>query len=487
MGLAFVPLYIKYLGIEAYGLMGLFAVLQAWLGLLDMGMKPTLGREMARFNGGGHDSQSIRNLLRSIEIIGFAIAFAITLGIWAASGWLASNWLKAPKLPLTVVANAFTIMGGVTAMRFLEDIYVSGLAGLERQVEQNVVTSITATARGFGAVAILAWVSPTIDAFFAWQALTSIVSVAVIAVVVYRALPPAPQRVRFSMAALIHIWRFAAGMMAITLLSLLLTQVDKILLSRLLTLEMFGYYALAGTVAGGLYTLTGPITAAFYPRFTALATRRDEIRSRTTYHQGAQWVTVLMGSAAIVLMVFGENVLRLWTGDTALSQQVAPLMMLLVLGTMFNALMWIPYQMMLAHGWTSLTIIVNGAAVGVIVPALLLAVPRFGAIGAAWIWVIANATYLITTIPLMHSRLLPGEKWRWYREDVIVPLAAGALAAFMCRALAPRGLDRFGEFGLLVVSSIWVLLASSFAAPEIRVQLARYLPVRFRFLAARAG
>lgn len=52
MGLAFVPLYIKYLGMEAYGLIGLFALLQAWLSLLDMGMTPTLNPEMARFSGG---------------------------------------------------------------------------------------------------------------------------------------------------------------------------------------------------------------------------------------------------------------------------------------------------------------------------------------------------------------------------------------------------------------------------------------------------
>jgi O-antigen/teichoic acid export membrane protein len=29
VGLAFIPLYIKYLGIEAYGLIGLFGVIQA--------------------------------------------------------------------------------------------------------------------------------------------------------------------------------------------------------------------------------------------------------------------------------------------------------------------------------------------------------------------------------------------------------------------------------------------------------------------------
>lgn len=86
MGLAFIPLYIKYLGVEAYGLIGIFAILQAWLGLLDMGMKPALGREMARFIGGAHNAQSIRDLLRSIEIIGIAIAAAIALGIWFLRG-----------------------------------------------------------------------------------------------------------------------------------------------------------------------------------------------------------------------------------------------------------------------------------------------------------------------------------------------------------------------------------------------------------------
>lgn len=45
IGLVFIPVYIRYLGIEAYGLIGLFAVMQAWLVLLDMGMTPTLTRE----------------------------------------------------------------------------------------------------------------------------------------------------------------------------------------------------------------------------------------------------------------------------------------------------------------------------------------------------------------------------------------------------------------------------------------------------------
>ena len=485
MGLAFIPLYIRYLGIEAYGLIGIFALLQAWLALIDMGMKPALGREMARFTGGAHNAQSIRDLLRSIELIGIAIAGGVALGIWAASGWLASHWVTAKNLPVEVVAQAFAVMGVVTALRFIENIYVSSIVGLQRQVLQNIVTSITATARGLGAIGVLAWVSPTIEAFFFWQGLISLMTLALFAGVVYRALPPAPLHARFSGSALIGIWRFSAGMMAITFLALLLTQIDKILLSRLLTLESFGYYVLAGVVANGLYMLTGPITTAFYPRFTELATNGDEVALRALYHEGAQLVTVLMGAAAMVLMVFGDRVLRLWTGDPALAQQVAPLMAVLALGTLFNGLMWIPYQMQLAHGWTSLTIKVNIVAVSLLVPAILWVVPAYGAIGAAWVWVTLNAGYLIFAIPLMHRRLLPADKWRWYRQDVAVPLAAATATTFLCRWVMPHDLGKLGEFSVLLTTSSCVLIAAALAAPRVRNQLALHLPGRIRSFNAR--
>ena len=48
LGLAVVPLYLKYLGLEAYGLIGFFATIQALFLILDMGMSPTMNREIAR-------------------------------------------------------------------------------------------------------------------------------------------------------------------------------------------------------------------------------------------------------------------------------------------------------------------------------------------------------------------------------------------------------------------------------------------------------
>ncbi len=152
MGVAFVPFYIRYLGIEAYGLIGIFAILQSSLALLDMGMKPALGREMARFTAGAHNAQSIRDLLRSIEIIGAITSIGIALVIWGAATWLASDWINSKDLPTNVVAQSITVMGIVVALRLVESIYVSSIVGLQRQVLESIVSSSMVTARGLGAV-----------------------------------------------------------------------------------------------------------------------------------------------------------------------------------------------------------------------------------------------------------------------------------------------------------------------------------------------
>ena len=263
-------------------------------------------------------------------------------------------------------------------------------------------------------------------------------------------------------------------MLGITLLALLLTQIDKILLSRLLTLEAFGYYVLAGLIAGGLYIMISPIGAAFYPRFTELFTRQDNLALINTYHLGAQLVTVLMGSATLILMVFADRILLLWTADPALTEQVAPIMIVLAFGTFLNGLMWMPYQMQLAHGWTSLTIRINTVAVVLLVPAILWVVPVYGAIGAAWVWVILNAGYLVFDIYFMHRRLLPTEKWRWYRQDVVIPLTAAIAAALLCRWVFSAQFERIVELVVVLGCSLTVLTAASMSAPLIRRQLVGY-------------
>ena len=481
MSLLFVPVYIKYLGIEAYGLIGIYAVLQGWLSLLDMGMKPALGREMARYTGGAHNKQSIWDLLRSIEIISVVIAVCVALSIWAASGWFATDWVKAKSIPTNVSAQAFALMGLVTALQFVESLYSSTITGLQRQVLQNGVLSIMATIRGLGAVCVLMWVSHTIQAFFIWQGIISVASLLISVLIVYKILPSPPYSARFSIIALKDVWHFAAGMVGITMLSLLLMQVDKILLSRILSLEAFGYYSLAGVVSGALYMLASPITAVYYPRFNEMITLKDDVGLVRIYHQASQIVTVIVGSAAVVLIIFSKQVLFLWTGDSTLTQSVGPIVLVLAIGNFLNCLMWVPYQMQLAHGWTSLTIKVNIVAVTIFVPLIIWYVPIYGAYGAAWIWVILNLGYCLIATQFMYRRILIKEKLTWYYVDVFKPFTCAILAAIILRLVLPFPLSRVGCLFLIFAISFIIVAISSLGAPLVRRKVIDIIPCSSRY------
>jgi hypothetical protein len=264
--------------------------------------------------------------------------------------------------------------------------------------------------------------------------------------------------------ALRSIWKFAGGIFASTLLSLLLMQVDKILLSKLLSLKEYGYYTLAATLAGGLYAIITPIAQTFYPRLCELHTRNDQAGLINTYHKGAQLISVFGGSVAIVIILFSETFLRLWTQDPELAQRIATLLSLLMLGNLLNGLMNIPYLTQLAHGWTSLAIRINIIAIAIIVPAILWVTPRFGVEGAAWLWVSLNAGYVLIGIHFMYQRILRNEKWHWYIKDILIPLLAGTAVASFLSLLWSNEKNIFNDIALLILATSITLAATLLSA-----------------------
>jgi O-antigen/teichoic acid export membrane protein len=469
MGFIFAPLYITIVGVEAYGLIGIFALLQAWLSLLDMGMTPTLGREMARFKAGTHSRESIRDLLRSIEIIAILIAAVMSCSSILGANWMATSWLKPDELPVEMVIQAFSVMGLVIGLRFVEGVYRSAIVGLQRQVIFNVVSSVMATFRWGGAAGILIWVSPTIKAFFVWQLIVSSVTLSILSYITYKTIPHGNRSGRFSFDELRTVSKFAGGMLGINFLSLLLTQVDKTILSTLISLTEFSYYTLAATVAGTLFMFTGPVTQAFYPKFCEMHASGDKDGLSSSYHMGAQLIAVSAGSAAIVLIFFSETFLRLWTQDSLVSEKVAPLVSVLVLGNLLNGLMLIPYQAQLACGWTKLALYTNLVAVIIIIPALIFLAKYYGAIGAAWVWAVLNAGYVCIAVQFMYKKILLGEKWKWYKLDVFIPLLPSALVVFiLSKLLEPLKTSSIGQIISLVLALGVAITISIISAPRVR-------------------
>jgi len=406
-------------------------------------------------------------LLRSMEIIYGGVALAVVGAVWLIAPWVAVHWLNAAQLTSASLAQAIAMMGLVLAARMVEQVYRGAIQGLQRQVWLNGMQSLLATLRWAGAVGVLAWVDTSIEAFFLWQGLVSVLVVVILARQTYHWLPHGERPARFDIAAIVRIRRFAGGMAATTLLVLLLTQVDKLLLSKLVSLEDFGYYILAASAAGALGLFVAPIATAVSPHLTELVAKSEQQTLVDTYHRASQWLAALLIPAALVMAAFAEPLLRVWTGNVGLAQHAAPLLALLALGTLCNGLMHVPYITQLAHGWTGFAVRMNIVAVCFIVPAVLWAVPRFGAIGAAWAWLVLNAGYVLLVAHFMHRRLLPDEKWRWYRDAVFKPLVIGSIAVLAMRQWIVLPQDRVSMgaaltgIGLLVMGLVmWVVPAT---------------------------
>lgn len=474
MGLAFTPLYVKYMGVEAYGLVGFFVTMQAWLIVLDMGLAPALNREMARFAAGVLPPSFIRELLRSVEGVMVFIACLVAIAIYVVSGWLASSWLQVSSMSPDSAANGIALSGCVIALRLVEGVYRSCLIGLQHQVSLNAVNAGMATFRWLGAAIVVALVSPQIEAFFLWQCLSSIISLGLLAYATYAALPSGAAG-RFSLRPLREVWSFAGGVLGIAVLSLLLTQADKLILSRLLPLADFGEYSLAIMVASVVHVLVVPITQAWYPRFCQLYEYRDREALAKAYHLATQMLVAIVGSGAIVLIVFSETVLRIWTQNPILSQKIALLVSLLTLGNLLNALTSIPHQIQLAHGWPNLAVRINVVLILFLIPALLFVVPSFGVLGAAVIWIAANAAYLCVGVALMFSRILKDEKFEWYVRDILLPLVSGFVTAFSVKWLLSSCSTWMPPSVQLVIAAAFTALACMLVCSSLRDKVQRIL------------
>lgn len=469
MGFIFVPWYIKYLGAEAYGVVGISVVLQTYLSLLDLGLTPMMGREMARFTAGAHDAGGIRSLLRVIELIMWSTSAIAVLCLWMAADWIAGEWLRSETLPPAEIAHALRILAAVVGMRFIEGMYRGCIVGLQFQVMASVIASASATLRGAGAVAVLAWWSPTLGAFFWWQGTVSLVSMIVLAISAHRLLPKAHPSLRAGIALLNGTRRFAAGMLVSAVLVLLLSQTDKVLLTRLLPLAEYGKYTLSLAVAGCVTMAAAPIGQAVYPKITELYARGGGEPLARAFHRSAQLITVVSGSAASVLLAFADVLLAVWTSDPQLAAETTPVVRILALSTFLHATLQIPYYCQLATGWTSLSNWVNLLSLFVIVPALLWAVPAHGTLAAAAVSLGLILIYFTIGAPISFSRVMTGEMWRWYSRDILFPFAAACLAAGCIRLMMPL-LPPSGATGALcaAVGGLFAAAAATLAAPEAR-------------------
>jgi O-antigen/teichoic acid export membrane protein len=472
--LAFVPIYIKIMGVEVYGLLGIFMSLSALCALLDMGLTATLNRELSRLSVAESSAQESRNLVRTFEVVYWGIGILIGIAVIILAPLLTKYWINSTSISSETIEQALLIMGILLASQWPNAIYSGGLKGLQRQVVLNVIKSVSVTVQHGGAVLVLLFISPSILSFFLWQSFVALLTTIVLAIWLWKSLPKSGHQSKFDKKLFVKNWRFASGMMGISLMTILLAQLDKIILSKMLTLEMLGYYILAFNVANVLSSLASPVHSALFPRLSQLVAGEREADISNLYHKGCQLVSIIILPISITLVFFAEEVLSMWIGDPVVVRNTHMLLSLLVIGSMINAFMIIPLTLMLSYGWTRLVLIQNGISVVLLVPLMLWLVNSYGAVGAAIVWIILNTGYIFILIPIMHRRLLKSEMWKWYSIDFLFPMIVVFMVGYISYMAMPLDLSKYLGFSWVTVTYLIVLLLLGLIFPFTREKILRF-------------
>lgn len=485
IGIVMVPLYIRYMGIEAYGLVGLFVMLQVWFQLLDMGLTATISREAARHDDGGGDALGLRRLLRLLEVFFVVVGALAASALGAGSGGVARHWLNVEHLPLAEVELAVRMMGALVALRWICGLYRGAISGFERLVWLGGFNAIAATARFVLVIPYFLVVGSGATDFFRFQLMVAVLELAILIVYTYRLLPKVRggRHTPWKWQSLRGAFRFSMGIALTSSIWVFVTQTDKLILSKLLPLSVYAYFSLAVLVASTITLIGGPISAAVLPRMARLCAEDDNDRLVSVYRGATQLVGVLAVPVTLVLAIFGQQLLWAWTGDAEIANQAALALTLYSLGNGFLVLSAMPYYLQFAKGDLKLHVIGHMLFVTLLIPAMVLATMRWGVTGAGFSWLIANAAYFIGWVPMIHRRFFKNLHSKWLLNDLGPIIALTTAGAFVARLTVGTAATRLETiFNVAFVAVMLLLLA---AAGSTRIRTA--VLIGFRAAVARTA
>ena len=468
LSIVLIPVYIRFMGVEAYGLVGFFAALSSVLGILDLGIGATMNRELARRSVLEGQVGSQRDLVRTLEIVYWGISFIAGTIVIILAPFISSTWIKAQELNPESILRAVQLMGISLALQFPMSLYQGGLMGMQKQVLVNIILVITATLRSGGVILVLWLISPTIQTYFAWQVVMSLIGSLAFLIAIWVNLPKAETRARFNINIIRDIWKYAAAISASALIGIILSQLDKVILSKMLSLKMFAYYSIAATAASAIWMIIIPFNTAIFPQLVQLHEKKQIKELRIFFHRSSQMLSLMLFPICALLIIFARPILLLWLKDPLIVENAHLIVSLLVFGIMLNGIVSLPANCAPAFGWPLLVTYTNLIQAIFIIPLIVGMVYWLQGVGAASAWIAMNSTYIIFMVPNFFRRYLKEENWKWYLNDIAIPMVVAFAVCLISWLLAPALNAPIVIFVWLGLTGILSFILTGLTLPHIR-------------------
>lgn len=434
LSIVMVPAYLHYLGNETFGLVGFFTLLTNWMQFLNLGMTGTLARQSASFRSKSISPIVYRIFVKTFFIIFLYIGLFISASVALFSDYMATNWLSSTYLPIRQVRYSIILMGIALALKFQAGIQRSVLVGLEKQFWLNAINITMATVRYLGAIVVFLLIGSTPVVFFSWIVISLSIEYFAIAFWVSALLPNVDKKIAFSFKSIKPSIGFSLSIAIASAIWIFVTQTDKLILSKILSLKEFGFFSIAILAANGINLFSGPISQAVQPRLTYYFVRGDELSFISLYLKTTETLSSIVLPVSFVIFFFSNQVLYAWTGDIELANAVSPVLSFYAMGNGMLGLVALTYNIQFAHGNLKLHLYGNIVFAVFLIPLIIIITNIFGMIGAALVWFFCCFCFLFIWSFIVHKTFAPGIHKDWLIHRIIIPGIFGAIPSvcFFC-------------------------------------------------------
>jgi O-antigen/teichoic acid export membrane protein len=340
----------------------------------------------------------------------------------------------------------------------------------------NTVIVALVTMKHLGAVVVLIFVSSEVIVFFIWNLGIEALQTAVTGFFFWRNLKISSYKAGFKVTQIKRIWRFATGMSLIGATNVALSQADKLFVSKVFSLETFGYYSAVWTLAGALFFLSYPIVTALFPRYAQLFGKGATKELSQLYRQSNRILAAIMLPFGISFLIFAEQILSIWLPMAGDPKLIAGVFRILVFAVMLNSFFNLPVNLQLSSGWTGMMITTNVVWLFIFPLSIYVLVSVMGLLGAPMSWLLYNLFCFIIVAQLAHRKLF-GDKMRfhYYFQDIGVPFLSAFLIIGICSMVLPTPTSVGGKCIILGIVIILGETVTMLMIEDVRSKLLQSL------------
>lgn len=414
LGLVAVRYVFRLMGEDALGII-LFTLLlsNVLTAALELGINSSTVREVSSHLEAEPDY--IIRLIQTASAFYWSAYLVLIVGVWAVAPWIVSRWVQVGSIDSATAVSVVRILGAGALTAIPRSLYMSLFRGLQRMEIINLIEVSTNILQQAGIVAILV-IGGSLGTVAWWMAASYVVGVAAYLLFAMRWFPVQAFVPRLSADVVARNLTYALRMMSISVLAMVQLQADKLMVSRLLPLGFFGYYAFAySTVSRGGSLVTGAVVQAAFPALSerfradgrdAMMPQYRKLQDLVLFGTVPLFAVIPFAALPVFGIIFNPEIARMLLLPTTF----------LAVGYFMNGAMNVPYVFSLAVGRPEISAKANALALVVVLPASWLLIRHFGLNGAGFSWILYHLFAYSYTVPRICTECLQIPTREWFKR-----------------------------------------------------------------------